>query len=64
MSEVEWYLVSDDEEAILATSTEFLDVWEAREHSGAQRITDNPPDDYDERHRPDDGEEGSLLQGL
>lgn len=65
LSDVSWYLVSDEDREIVAERNDILDVLKIREHTDADtRITDTEPDNYDRRNRPDDSGNQGILQSL
>lgn len=56
MNDVKWYLVSDEDEEIIAERDDILDIIEMREHINKEtRITDKEEENYDRRNQSETG---------
>ena len=54
LNEVDWYLVNDEKEEIIAERNDIAELIEMREHLDEEtRITDNKEENYDKRNQSD-----------
>lgn len=54
LNEVDWYLVNDEKEEIIAERDDITDLIEMRENLEEEtRITDNKEENYDRRNQSD-----------
>lgn len=60
-----WFLVSDEDAEVVAACDEILTLIEERsKYDKELRITDNKPDNYDKRDKPDGSGDWGQIQNF